>query len=122
MTPEEMSKQVYGAVMSSIGEAIQKNLSSQYGRNDPLSRIIDHEITKRETQIAGIIGEALDKALSGDLRDHLVEAAEKKVAKVLISKMEGEIEKQANSLRSDAAFRAKLTLAITQVVSTIGKS
>jgi hypothetical protein len=58
----------------------------------------------------------LDRAFADDFRDKLRDAAAHKLARVVISKCEGEIEKRANEMRSDPAFRARLTLAVEAAI------
>jgi len=42
-----------------------------------------------------------------------------KLAKVLISKMSGELEKKVNELKQDPTTRAKITLAINKVMEDV---
>ena len=49
-------------------------------------------------------------------RDALKDALNAKLAKTLISRMGGELEKQVNELKANPATRAKITLAINELI------
>lgn len=101
-----------------IGEAIKARLSSGYNDN-PLNKIIDSVVVDKKDDIKSLIDEAISEALKGDLRIALKDACMHKLARVITSKMEGEIEKRANELRGSPETRARITLAIEGVLKTI---
>ena len=117
---EELSleREIFNQVKDSIGKAIGASI---VGYQSPLDKMIKDVIERRRMEIETLLGQAVDGALKGDFRDTLQEACTRKLAKVLISKMEGEIEKRANDLRADPTFRARLTVAIGEVVKGIGQ-
>lgn len=88
-----LEDQAIGTVHSAITEAIKTKLSSGY--NSPLDCLIKQAIDNNSAKISSML---------------LQDACARKLAKVIISKAEGEIEKQANELRSSPEFRAKLTI------------
>lgn len=112
-----IEENVISTVHSAITEVIKAKLS---GYNSPLDKIIADSVADKTTSIRFLLDEAIGGALVGDFREALKDACTRKLAKVLISKMEGEIEKRANDLRADPEFRARLTIAITDVVKEIG--
>lgn len=110
-----LEDQIIGTVHSSIAEAIKTKLS---GYNTPLDNLIKQSIEKNAESISSMLNDAVAGCLIGDFRAALQDACAKKLAKVIISKAEGEIEKQANELRSSPEFRAKLTIAITDTIKS----
>lgn len=118
---EDFERRLHDGILAAIGKATEEYLSrAGYGDNrSPLVRIIESEIERREPALRALIGEAIDHALSSDFRQALRDAAAHKLARVIMSKTEGEIEKRANELRSDAAFRARLTLAIEAAIKGV---
>lgn len=115
----DLENEVVGAAHSAIVEAMKAKLSSYH---TPLDELIKAVVTKHSSDIQARLDAAVSQALTGDFGAALEDACAKKLAKVLISKMEGEIEKQANELRSSPEFRAKLTLAIGDVVKSLKTS
>ena len=116
-SPFDLEKEIWHSVYDGIREAVKAKLSGTY--NNPLEKVIANVIAAKQDKIEQIINESVEKALTGDLRERLIDALAHKLSKVLISKSEGEIEKVANTLRSNPEFRAKLTLAIANCVKEI---
>lgn len=114
----DLEKQIWGTVKESIGNAISERVKQGYG-DAPLNKLIDSVVVSRQGELRALVEQCMDWALSGDLRREIKEACAHKLARVLISKMEGEIEKQANELRSSPEVRAKITLAISGVIKSL---
>ncbi len=111
-----LEENVISSVHSALAECIKKKME---GYGSPLDPLIKASVEKHEGQIRAALDSSVVAALSGDFAEALKDACTRKLAKVLISKMEGEIEKRANELRADPEFRARLTIAITEVVKGI---
>lgn len=110
-----LEENVIQTVHSAITEAIKTKLS---GYSSPLDSLINQSINKHSAQISAVLDDAVGAVLKGDFAEALKDACGKKLAKVIIAKAEGEIEKKANDLRSSPEFRAKLTVAISEVVKS----
>lgn len=109
---------VVAAVRASLREALAAKLS---GYSSPLDPIVKRAVDANAPMIEGVLNEALSDLMRGsDFRQQLKDAAKAKIAKVLIDKFGGEIEKRVNDLKSDPTTRAKITLAIEAVVSQSG--
>lgn len=114
-----LEEQVIKTVHEALTEAIKSKLG---GYNTPLDRLINECIQRHSSGISALLDEAVSACLKGDFKEALQDACTRRLAKVLISKSEGEIEKQANELRSSPEFRAKLVVAISETVkSVVGK-
>jgi hypothetical protein len=109
--------EIYETVTQGIGDAIKERLNRGYADN-PLNKMVDSVVVSREPALRKLIEEAVDGALVGDFRAALKDAVTHKLARVLTSKLEGEIEKRANELRSSPEMRARITLAIEQAVKS----
>lgn len=110
-----LEQNVLNTVEQAISEAVVKNLSAY---NNPLDELIKVAVAKHQEKIQKLFDDAIENVVVGGLKDSLETAISHKISKVLVSKMEGEIEKQANELRSSPEFRAKLTLAIGNLVKS----
>ena len=116
----DLQQEIYKTVLAGIGDVIKDRLNRGYSDN-PLNKMIDSVVLSKQNEISKLIKESIDGALTVDFRKEIKEAISHKLAKILISKMEGEIEKVANNLRNSPEFRAKVTLAITDVINSMNK-
>jgi hypothetical protein len=117
---EIIQKQIQDAVFGSIHKMVEHQLTSIYDDRNPLIRCIKNAIEQNADKIQTLMADSIQSALdSAVLNAQVKEEVNRRLAKILISKMEGEIEKRANELRADSAFRARLTIAITDVVKGI---
>lgn len=106
-----LEEQIQETIVAGLGEAIKNRVTQGYGDN-PLNKLIDSVVASRTDSIRKLIEEAIDGALVGDFRAALKDALTHKLARVITSKLEGEIEKRANELRASPETRARITLAI----------
>jgi hypothetical protein len=112
-----MEKKILAQVNAAIGEAIVKEL---VGYNKPLSNITQKVINKNEVTLFNLINEEVVSLLGcEDFRVELKKALNAKLARTLISRIGGELEKRVNELRSDPTTRAKITLAIDNIVNEV---
>jgi hypothetical protein len=98
-----------------LGEVIKNRLGS-YG--SPLSKFLDEVVSEKSSIIKQLLREAIDESMSQEVfRTEIKQAFAHQLARSLMSEFKGEIEKQANSLRQQADFRARVVLAIEKIVS-----
>ena len=112
-----MEKQILAQVEKAISEAITKEL---VGYNKPLSKLTERVIEANSDELYSLINDEFASLLNGEgFKDALREALREKLAKTLIARMGGELEKQVNELKQNPQTRAKITLAITQIVEEL---
>lgn len=101
-----------------IGEAVKKATDAYLtGYNSPLNPIINAALSRQSAAIASTLDAALDSLTKSDeFKAQLIEALNAKLARTIISKMDGELEKRMNDLRANPATRARITLAIENIV------
>lgn len=116
----DLEKQVSNCVTEGLTAAIQARLQQGYGDN-PLNKLIDSVVVSRLPEIRTTLESAIDVSLKGDFKKNLQSAVEHKLARILVSKMEGEVEKRVCELRTNPEFRAKVTLAVTNLVEAMVK-
>lgn len=114
----DMEKQISHTITDSLGEVIKAKLS---GYNSPLDALIVSVVSSRTAALRGIIETSLDDVLNSNIRDRMKEALEHKLAKLLVQKMEGEVEKRLVDLRTNPEFRAKVTIAVYALVEQMVK-
>lgn len=111
ISKEDVVGVVREALMSKVGKVLD-------GYSSPLDKIIYSTILEHEEELSAIIKQALGLTLK-DKRfvSNVNEEFKHKVAKVLVSKMEGAVEKAAEKLRADPALRARLIIAIENIIN-----
>lgn len=112
----ELESQILTAARDGIHKAIESCLG---GYNSPLHKVIEQVCTARGDLLKTLVDDAFSEVLSGSLREGLKQALSHKLAKILVSKMEGEIEKRVNDLRSNPTTRATITLAVEQAIKKL---
>lgn len=113
-----IENEVKFAVRAAIHKAVAERLG---GYQSPLNPIVDHVVSENKAMFHNMILSAIDSMFENDHRKELRDAIAHKISKCLVSKMEGEIEKRVNDIRSNPEMRAKITLAITNVIKEVGE-
>lgn len=109
-----MEDKILKQVNNAIGESIKKELT---GYNKPLSNLVEKVIVEHNEELYKLINSEFEKILTAkSFRKAFKDALNEKLAKLLIARMEGALEKRVNQLRSDPVTGSKLTLAINNIV------
>lgn len=111
----DANRLVVEAVRNGIQEAVKTRFSTTY--DNPFQKILTQAIDGQ----AGAIRSLLDAAIASCLGDaafraDIAQAVRHSLAKSLVQRFGGELEKQVNQLKSDPATRARITLAIEEIV------
>lgn len=113
---DELLKQ---SVQDGIREGIKARLN---GYNSPIDKLVTSAIEKHGAEMKELLESSIASCLADDdFRRHVAEAVNHNLAKVLIQRFGGEVEKQVNALKSDPTTRARITLAIEQIVKDANK-
>ena len=112
---ETLENRVLRISVESIAKAIESEL---IGYNKPLSDLTKRVIQDHEVELYSLLnGEFSNLLRRGDFKTALKKALTEKLAKVLIARMGGELESRVNELKSDPTTRARITLAIEEIVN-----
>lgn len=115
MKEQTLEQQIVNQINETFAEAVGKRLQSDY--NGPFGKIIERAVAAKEAELLQLVADAISEVTTGSIREQIKVAAAHKIARVLVSKMEGEIEKRANDFRADPATRARITLAIEAAIN-----
>lgn len=108
---KEVAKELEGA----IAEVVESRMT---GYNSPLSNMVDEVVKGQEREIKSLLREAISDAVSRDeFRAEVKSAFAHTLARLLMADFKGEIEKQANALRQQPDFRARVVMAIEKLVN-----
>lgn len=114
-----MEQQILNEVSDAIGKAIQGALT---GYNGPLQKLCESVIEKHKASLFAILDEQVCQLKdSTEFRACVNDALNHKLARIMVSKMEGELEKQVNELRARPEIRAQIVLAVKAIVDSASK-
>lgn len=109
-----LEKDILNSTQLAIGKAIGENLT---GYHNPLSKLITEVVDSHRNELKEIIESNFTKVIRSKEFDKSVKNAfNHKLAKILVSKLEGSVEKCVNTLRSDPIVRARMILAIEDII------
>lgn len=118
--PLSMEQEVINEVSKSVRSAISAALSNSY--NSPLVKYASNVVTKYQTQIESIFDKVVQEGIStAEFERASKEVLMHKITKTMISGIDGSIDKTINAMKQDTVFRAKLTMAVNQLVEDFVK-
>lgn len=114
---ESINKVIERSIMQGIAEGIKSQLTKSY--DNPVEKIVKSLIDTQDAQIRSLFGEAFSGLFSNEeFRRQIIDQTRSILAKQLVQKFGGELEKTVNQLKSDPATRARITVAIDEIVRT----
>lgn len=104
------------AIRDGIREGVKSRLSNHYG-SSPMDKLIDFCINARSEEFRTLLDDSLKSCLNDiEFRETIAASVRSTLAKTLVQRFGGELEKQVNTLKSDPTTRARITLAIEEIV------
>jgi len=119
MEKEKENKYLENQILETAHKAISESIvNSLVGYNKPLSTLCENVISDNQQNLYTLINDEFAGLLSNErFKTSLKEALNKKLAVTLINRMGGELEKQVNALKQNPETRAKIMLAISEIVT-----
>lgn len=112
--PISLEMNILSAVQSSMDKTIREALS---GYNSPLTALVKSVVDSHSTEIRKTISDSFEEVIrTEDFKRSIVSAFSHKVARSIISNNDGLYDKVSNELKQDATFKAKMALAVANVV------
>lgn len=100
-----------------IYEALKEKIGSAINYNE-LHSLIEGVVQSRKDEFSLLLNKCLDKVFADKkFQDVIVEEFRHKVAKNLVAKLEGAIEKNVNKFRQDPVMNSKMILAIENIIN-----
>lgn len=113
----DKDEMILNCIRDGIREGIKTRMTQSY--KNPLDTIIESAIARHSGAMTKLLDESIAASVNDQqFRDQIAQAVRHNIAKTLIARFGGEIEKQVNVLKSDPATRARITLAIEEIVKT----
>lgn len=108
---ELVTKELKGAIITVIKERLG-------GYGSPMSKMVDEVVLQNTSLIKDLLRESITESFSKEeFRNEIKSAFAHTLARSLMADYKGEIEKQANALRQQPDFRARVILAIENLVN-----
>ena len=112
----DADKLLENAIRDGLRQGIADKLK---GYNSPLDGLIKSALDKHSGTFRTLLEDAIASSVSNvEFRDEIKAAVHRNLAKTLVQRFGGEIEKQVNVLKSDPTTRARITLAIEDIVKS----
>lgn len=108
------------AIRDGILSGIKAKFAQSY--NNPLDVVMNDALGKFTPGLRSLLEDAIYSCINDvEFREQVSTAVRAKLAKTLIARFGGEMEKQVNILKSDPTTRARITLAIEEIVKAQSK-
>lgn len=103
------------AIQDGIREGVKSRLAASY--NNPIDKMIDGALGEHMAACKALLSAGMASAIEDpEFREQIAGQVRHKLANILVARFGGELEKQVNLLKSDPATRARITLAIEEIV------
>lgn len=110
-----MKNELLKSCEQAIGKCITESLTSY---NSPLQQLVKSELESAQPELKEMVSAAISELICDDqFKETLNTEIKRKLSKVLINSVGGEIERTVNKLKSDPVTRSKITIAIDSVVN-----
>jgi hypothetical protein len=112
----DADKLIANAIREGLSKAVQERIC---GYQSPLNPTVDAVLNAKRDEFTALLRESLEDCL-GDksFRKTIADAVRTKLARTLIDRFGGELEKRVNELKSDPSTRARITCAIEDIVKS----
>lgn len=111
----DLEKKILTSANAALGEAIESEL---VGYNKPLSQLANQVINEHSSSVKQIMSKAFNSVVkTPEFEKSVHNEFNRKVAKLLVAQLSGEVEKAVNAVRQDPTLKARMILAIEEIVN-----
>jgi hypothetical protein len=112
--PITFESNILSTVQCAMNDSIKSVLTNY---NSPFNKLVASVVDSHSTELRSIINDSFTKVIqTEDFKESIVSAFSHKVARSIISNNTGLFDKVSNELKQDATFKAKLAIAVSNVV------
>lgn len=109
-----MEKQILEAINDAVSKSIVTALTSY---NSPLNKLCEEVISKHRPDLFAMLDtEVAELKTTPEFKAAIKDALNHKLARLMVAKMEGELEKRVNDLRAQPGIRARIVLAVENII------
>jgi hypothetical protein len=111
----EITQELEKAIAEGIRDGIRKRLTDTY--SNPLDKVINESLANQSNKFRVMLEQAVASCVGDpEFVESIRVAVRQSLAKTLVQRFGGELEKQVNALKSDPITRARITLALEEIV------
>jgi carbon storage regulator len=111
----DAEKVIEHALRDAIREGIKARIADRY--DSPLAKWLTESVTAQALKFRKLLDDAVGSCLSdADFTASIAAAVRSTLAKTLVQQFGGQLERQVNTLKSDPVTRARIVLAIEEIV------
>jgi hypothetical protein len=105
---------------NAMRDAIRDGIKAKFsGYNSPLDKLCERAMEANKDSFRSMMEEAIGSCVTDSgFRSEIAAATRTALAKTLVQRFGGEIEKQVNALKSDPTTRARIVIAIEEIVKS----
>lgn len=112
--PVMLEDEIMKIVDTSLSKALSEALT---GYSSPLTKFASNVVSKYQTEIESIFSQVVGEAIKTDeFKLRVREVLLNKIAKTMISGIDGSIDKTINLMKQDQVFRSRLVLSVNMLV------
>lgn len=112
--PCNLEQEVLRVAQTSISEAIKSTLT---GYSSPLNKFVTQEVDENNTFLKTLISDSFSQVIrKEEFKQAIVNAFSHKVARTIVSNNDGLFERVSQELKQDSVFKAKMALAVSNIV------
>lgn len=104
---------------NAIRDGIRDGIKTKFnqGYSNPLDKLLNDAIATHTPKLRKLFEDAIASCIGdAEFVGEVASATRKTLAKTLVQRFGGELERQVNTLKSDPTTRARITLAIEEIV------
>lgn len=110
----DAEKLLENAIRDAVRDRVKTNFT---GYNSALDKLIESAIGTHSGSFRSMLETSISACINDEqFRSDIAQQVRHQLAKTLVQRFGGELEKQVNVLKSDPATRARITLAIEEIV------
>lgn len=111
-------------VLETVRDNINKVVAEKLGGYDsPLKKMIDDAFKNHDNELREIVYEALGTTIKkADFKIAVKQAFDHKIARCLVEHLTSTIDKAINAIRSDPTIKARMVLAIEEIIKNSQES
>lgn len=110
----DLEKEVLRVAQESIHTSIKEALSKY---DSPLIKLVNQVVDENSIELKGLISSSFQTVIrTEEFKQSILSAFSHKVARTIISNNDGLFDKVSNELKQDSVFKAKMSLAVSNVV------
>lgn len=111
----DADKMLENTLRDALREGVKSMCSRTY--NNPIDTLVNKSLEAHSGTFRKILEDSIATCVADEsFREEIASSVRAKLAKTLVHRFGGEMEKQVNVLKSDPTTRARITLAIEEVV------